>query len=312
MKVFLTGATGYVGTVVAEKLRAAGHRVVGLARNDAAEAVLRERNIEPYRGDLQEPEGLISAAKAADGVIHTAFIHDFNNFDSAVDIERKVIAAFVQALVNSDKPLIATSGTGLLGDTGSELVDETAAIDPTFVLAARAQAEQDILRAAEQGIRSLVIRLPLFVYGRGGSVFIPMQMQAGKQTGVVHYIETGTNQASAVHVDDAAQLYVLALEALALQKVAAGSIFHATTRSGITAKAMAEAISRAVGCRTESLALEDAQVTLGPVVTAFMSMNNQVSATKAMTELAWQPGGYPDLLDDIEHGSYRQMLNSTL
>lgn len=303
MRVFLTGSTGYVGAVIAEKLQAAGHVVVGLARNNAAYADLRDCNIEPYRGDLREPQSLIRGAQAADGVIHTAFIHDFSNFEDAVAVERNVILAFVEALSGLGKPLIATSGTGLLGDTGDRLVDENAPIDPSFILAVRAQAEQDILHAANQGIRSAIVRLPLFVYGRGGSTFIPMQMKAGRETGVVRYIESGSNKVSAVHVDDAAQLYLLALE-----KAPAGSIFHAATQSGITAKAMALAIGRAVGCKTKSISMEKATAILGPVLTAFMSMNNQVSASKAMTELGWQPGGYPTLLDDIVSGSYRQKV----
>lgn len=299
MKVFLTGATGYIGSVVAEKLQAAGHSVIGLARNEAADATLRERGIEPHRGDLRDLESLARGARAADGAIHTAFIHDFNDFEGAVRVERAAIAAFVDALSGSGKPFIATSGTGLLGDTGERPVDEEFPVKPDFVLATRAEAEQDILRAAERGVRSVALRLPLHVYGRGGSVFGPMWIKAAREAGVTRYIASGENKLSAVHVDDAAQLYVLALE-----KASAGSVFHASAEFGITGKALAKAIGRLVGCKVESISIEEATATMGPALAAFMSINNQTNAAKAMQQLGWKPQASVSFLEDIEHGSY--------
>lgn len=300
MKVFLTGATGYIGSVVAEKLQAAGHSVVGLARNDAADAKLRKLGIEPYRGDLREPESLARAAQEADGVIHTAFIHDFSDFEGAVRVERATIATFVDALSGSGKPFIATSGTGLLGDTGDQPVNEEFPVKPGFVLAARVEAEQDILRAAQRGVKSVALRLPLHVYGRGGSVFVPMWIKAARSTGVVRYIDSGENKLSVVHVDDAAQLYVLALE-----NAPAGSVFHAAAEFGVTGKALAEAIGRLVGCKVESISMEEATATMGPALAAFMSINNQTNAAKAMQQLGWKPQATVSFLEDIEHGSYR-------
>lgn len=247
MRVFLTGATGYIGSVVAEKLQAAGHTVVGLARSSTTAAQLEKRQIEPFLGDLQNPESLALAAQQADGVIHTAFIHDFDDWAGAVQADCRVLEVFVQALAGSSKPLIATSDTSVLGDTGSSIADEQYPIAQGFLLAERAKAEQLVLDAAKQEIRSVVLRLPLYIYGRGGGTsYVPMRLQEAQEMGVAHYIAPGEHQISAVHVDDVAQLYVLALE-----QAQAGSMFHAATESGISEKAIAIAIGRKAGCRME-------------------------------------------------------------
>ncbi len=258
MKVFLTGATGYIGTVVTEKLQAAGHSVVGLARNEAAASKLRTRNVEPFLGDLRDTDKLAGAAREADGVIHTAFIHDFSNFEGAVQVERHVIAAFVDALSGSGKAFVATSGTGLMGDTGSRVIDDTETFSPKDVLAGRAAAEQDILRAGERNIRSMALRLPIFIYGRGGSVFIPIFIKDAREAGVAHYVEPGDYKYSVVHVDDVAALYVLALE-----KGKAGSVYHAVSESGITVKAIAQATARLVGCEAKGISNEVAKKVWG-------------------------------------------------
>ncbi len=197
MSIFLTGATGYVGSVVAQKLQESGHKVIGLARNDTAIAKLQEHNIEPYLGDLSEPENLIRIAREVDGVIHTAFNHDFSNFAKAVQIERNIVAAFTDALEDSGKPLITSQGTAYLGDTGNLLANEETPYSTASdfsVFAMRAKAEQEALGAAQRGIRSIALRLPHFVYGRAGSVFVPFLLQAARQTGVAHYIGAGENK----------------------------------------------------------------------------------------------------------------------
>lgn len=300
MKVLLTGATGYIGAVVAEKLQAAGHSVVGLSRNEAAAEKLRARNVEPFLGDLRDTDKLARAAREADGVVHTAFIHDFSDFEGAVAVERNVIATFVSALSGSGKPFVATSGTGLMGDTGKRIVDDTEIISPKDALAGRAAAEQDILRAAERNIRSMALRLPIFIYGRGGSVFIPILIKDACEAGVARYVEPGDYKYSAVHVDDVAALYVLALE-----KGKAGSAYHAVSESGITVKAIAEATARLVGCEAKGMSKEEAIQVWGLSLTTFFSINNQVSSSKAEKELGWKPQISISMLEDIEHGSYR-------
>jgi nucleoside-diphosphate-sugar epimerase len=295
MRVFLTGATGYIGSVVAEKLQAAGHTVIGLARSSATAARLEERQIIPFIGDLKHPDGLADAAEQADGVIHTAFIHNFDDWAGAVRADIRVIEALTQALAGSAKPFIATSDTSVLGDTESAIADEDYPIAEGFLLAERAKAERAVLAAAQQTIRSAVLRLPLYIYGRGGGTsYIPMRLQEAQEIGITHYVAPGTHQISAVHVDDVAQLYVLALE-----QAAAGSIFHAATESGISEAAIAWAISQVTGTPVKGISWDAAVAKWGEGIATFFSINNQVSADRAIRELDWQPQAKLSLLDDL-------------
>ncbi|MCU0569814.1 MAG: SDR family oxidoreductase [Oculatellaceae cyanobacterium Prado106] len=299
MRVFLTGATGYIGSVVAEKLQAAGYSVVGLARSRATAAQLEARGIEPFLGDLQNPERLEAAAQQVDGVIHTAFIHDFENWSNAVQADCQVIQAFIQALAGSGKPLITTSDTSVLGDTGSTIANEAYPIAQGFLLAERAKAEQLVLDSAQQNIRSAVLRLPLYIYGRGGGTsYIPTRMATAQERQAVQYIESGEHQVSAVHVEDVAQLYVLALE-----RAIAGSVFHAGAESGITEKAIAQAISQVVNYPIVSILQAEAELVWGSAIAMFFSINNQTSADKAKQQLGWNPQATLSFLQDIELGS---------
>ncbi|MEG4218594.1 SDR family oxidoreductase [Microcoleus sp. Pol14C6] len=300
MKVFLTGATGYVGSLVGEQLQAAGHTVVGLARTEASADKLRQRGIQPLFGDLRDTETLAQAARAADGVIHTAFIHDFSDIEGAVKVEQTAIATFIDALAGSGKPFVATSGTGLLGDTGDRIIDDSETVIPKDALASRAAAEQAILQAAQQNIRSIALRLPIFVYGRGSSQFLPILIQDAQQVGVARFIEPGHYQYSVIHVDDVAKLYVLALE-----KGQAGAVYHAVSESGISIKAIAEAIARLLGCAVKGMSKEEAIQSWGLSLTTFFSIHNQVSCTRAETDLGWRPEIETTILEDIEFGSYR-------
>jgi nucleoside-diphosphate-sugar epimerase len=303
MNVFLTGATGYIGSLVGKQLQAAGHTVVGLARTEAAADKLRQRGIEPLLGDLRDTEILARAARAADGVIHTAFIHDFSDIEGAVNVEQTAIATFTDALANSGKPLVATSGTGLLGDTGDRIIDDREIIIPKDALASRAAAEQAILQAAQQNVRSIALRLPIFVYGHGRSQFIPILIQDAQQAGRARFIEPGDYQYSVIHVDDVAKLFVLALE-----KGRAGAVYHAVSESGISIKAIAEAIARLLGCAVQGMSKEEAIQVWGLSLTTFFSINNQVSCTRAEADLGWRPEIKITMLDDIEFGSYRTLF----
>ena len=300
MKVFLTGATGYIGSVVAEKLQTAGHSVVGLARTKAAADKLRKQGIEPFLGNLYYPEKLTQAALRTDGVIHTAFIHDFNHWDKSVQLDHRVIQHLIGALIDSGKPFVATSDTGVLGDTGVAIADETYPTAQSSVIALRAELEQEIQQAAERNIRSVVLRLPIYIYGReGGASFVAMQMQAACEMRVAHYINTGSHKLSATHVDDLADLYVLALE-----KAPAGSLFHTAAESGIIAKQLAEAIATVTGSETDSICFEEAVFNWGETLAMFLSINNQSSAQRAVQQLDWRPDSTRSLLRDIRFGSY--------
>lgn len=300
MNIFLTGATGYIGSIVARRLKETGHTVFGLARSESSAQKLKALQMKPVLGTLQDREKLIEAARKSDGVIHTAFIHDYSDFTGAVKTERDVISAFVEALAGSGKPFIATSGTGLLGDTGDRIIDDSDSFEFQGELAGRAAAEQDIVRAAQQNIRSVVLRLPIYVYGHGGSQFIPLLINDAKQVGEARYVEPGNFKYCAVHVDDAAELYIQALH-----NGKAGSIYHAVSETGITNKAISEAIAKMLGCQIARLSREEAIQAWGVALTTFLAINNQASSSKAEKELGWKPSAQTTMLEDIEQGSYR-------
>ena len=299
MKVFLTGATGYIGSVVAEKLLGKGYEVLGLARNEASEAKLKEKGITIFRGDLKDVESLKNGAKEADAVIHTAFIHDFSDYDGAVKTENAAISAFTEALANTNKPFIATSGAAFLGNTKDILADEDYGYDQNSPFLARAESEQDTLKMSQKGVRSIVLRLPLFVYGRGGSSFVPFMIGQAKQMQSANYTGAGAEKVSAVHVEDAADLYLLALEtstAKGLYNVAAESV---------PLKELNEAIAALLDVKANSISAEKAREQFGAMF-GFLSINNQLSAEKARRELRWSPNSFTTILDDIENGSYRK------
>ena len=302
MKIFLTGATGYVGSVVAEKLLEKRHEVLGLARNEAAEVKLNEKGIEPLRGDLKDVESLKRGAEQADATIHTAFIHDFSDYDGAVKTENAAIAAFAEALAGTNKPFIATSGAAFLGDTKDNSADENYPYDINSPFLARSESEQDALKISQKGIRSVVLRLPLFVYGRGGSSFVPFIIEQAKQNGAANYIGAGAEKVSAVYVEDAADLYVLALEsgtAKGLYNVAA---------EDVSLKNLNESIAQLLNMPAKSVSADDAQKQFGAMF-GFLSINNCLSAEKARSELGWRTKSGKTILEDIEYGSYRNLTN---
>ncbi len=297
MKVFLTGATGYVGSVVAEKLIEAGHEVLGLARNEAAEAKLKEKGVTPLRGDLTDVESLKKGASEADAVIHTAFVHDFSNYKGAVMTDRTANAAFLEVLRGTNKPFVATTGSGFLGDTGNEPAGESFPVDKNSPFYARAESEAEVLEMAKEGVRSSIVRLPLFVYGRGGSSFVPFLIQQAKQNRVSHFVKGGEQKVSAVHVDNAAEVYVLALE-----KASAGSLFNVATES-VTNRQLAKAVAKLLNIETENLTLAESNEKFG-AMTGFLSINNALCAQKSVDELGWQPKEKLGILEEIKNGSY--------
>ena len=299
MKVFLTCATGYVGSVVAEKLKSKGFAVVGLARNEEAEKKLAERKIETLRGGLEDFEVLKRGASETDAVIHTAFSHNFDDYNDAVALDREVIKNFADALADSNKPLIVTSSSAVLGDTRGNSADEDYPFGEDAPRKFRGEAERDCLQLSSKGIRSIVMRLPLFVYGRGGSSFVPFVINQAKQNGAVNYVGLGDQRVSAVHVEDAADLYFLALEtstAKGLYNVAAESV---------SIKELSESVARLLDVEAKSIPAEKAREQFGKMFD-FLSINNELDATRAMRDLRWSPDSLRSILDDIENGSYRK------
>ena len=299
MKVFLTGATGYVGSVIAERLKGKGYKVVGLARNEEAEAKLVERKIESVRGELSDFDTLKNAAGDSDAVIHTAFSHSFSDYNDAVKLDREVIKIFGETLKQTNKPLIVTSSSAILGDTRSNEADEDYPFAENSPRRLRGEAERDVLQLSSKGIRSIVLRLPLFVYGRSGSSFVPFVINQAKAAGTANYFESGDRRVSAVHVCDAADLYLLALETST-----AKGLYNVSAES-VSLKELNEAAARLLDIKAKSISAAAAREQFGKMFD-FLSINNQLDAAKAKNDLRWSPNSYNSILDDIENGSYRK------
>ncbi len=299
MKIFLTGATGYIGSVIAERLKNKGYKIFGLARSDESEAKLNEKNIEAVRGKLHDFDILKNAASDADAVIHTAFSHNFDDFNDAVKLDRNVIAAFAEGLARTNKPLIVTSGSSVLGNTRNAVADEDFPFDQNSSRVLRGEAELDVQQLSSKGIRSIVLRLPLFVYGRSGSSFLPFILNQATTEKSANYVDSGEHKVSAVHVEDAADLYALALE-----KGTAKGLYNVSAET-VSMKEISEAVGRLLDIPAKSIRADKAREQFGKMF-EFLSVNNQMSSEKARRDLRWSPKSYNSILDDIENGSYRK------
>jgi nucleoside-diphosphate-sugar epimerase len=292
MKVLLTGATGYIGSVVAEALGRARHEVYGLARSDEALASLQAQNVRGVRGDLKEIEVLSTAAREADGVIHMAQEHGAE----AGEIDRRAVEAFLAALAETGKPFIYTSGIWVYGSTGDSIASEDWPLNPTPLVAWRPPNENLVLEGAARGVRAVVIR-PGIVYGRDRGIIGEMISEA-REKGFVRFIGTGENRWSQVHVEDLANLYVLAIES-----APAGTVLNAASGESVRVREVAEAASRAGGAegRVESWSLEDARRRYGAYADALV-LDQQVSGKRAAELLGWKHTA-PSLLEELEQRS---------
>ncbi len=290
MRVFLTGATGYIGSAVADRLRAAGHNLSGLARSETAAGRLTAAGIGPIRGDFSDPKGIGSAARSADGVISLATTYDPAQDGPAID-------AILDAMAGSNKPFVYTSGIWSHGNTGDVVVDETTPPKPAALVQWRQAVEDRVLHGAKRGIRTVVIR-PAIVYGRAGGLPAGFVDSARKE-GAARYVGTGQNRWPFVHVDDLADLYLLALE-----RAPAGSLLLGVSGPSHSVRDVATAASRGAGAggRTTAWPLEEAREKLGAYADALV-LDQQASGRRAQETLGWQPSR-PDVLEDIERGSY--------
>lgn len=279
MKVLLTGATGYIGSAIADKLQKSGYQVIGLARSDEAAQRLHQQGIRVCRGDLHDPQEIALAAREADAVIHTALVKG----PEMPRLEKAFVEAMLPSLEGTGKPFLLTSGIWVIGDTGDQIADENSPLNPSPLVVWRPEIEQLVLSASQRGVRSVVIR-PAIVYGRGGGV-IGMLMQSARQNGCVRFIGTGENRWTLVHVDDLADLYVRAME-----KAPAGTSLIAASDLIVRVREVAEALSQALGIpgQIEALPIEQARQTLGLYADA-LALDQQVSGAKAMELLGWKP-----------------------
>jgi nucleoside-diphosphate-sugar epimerase len=293
MRVFVTGATGFVGSAVVLELQGAGHQVVGLARSDRAAASLAAAGVEVHRGDLDDSDGLRRGAADSDGVIHTAFVHDFADFAGAVETDRRAIEALGEALVGSERPLVVTSGTGFLPP--GRLVTEQDVPDPGSPNP-RGASEPVALALAERGVRVSVLRLPL-VHGEGDHGFLPTLIGIARAKAVSAYPGDGRNRWPAVHRLDAAHLFRLALEA-----APPGTRLHGVAEEGVPFLDVAGVIGRNLKLPVTAVTAEEADGHFG-WLNHFVSLDTQASSDLTGRRLGWR-AVRPGLVADLEEGHY--------
>ncbi|MER7055966.1 SDR family oxidoreductase [Streptomyces sp. NPDC000351] len=298
MRVFVTGASGHVGSAVVPELLEAGHQVVGLARSDKSAAALTAAGAQVQRGDLDNLDGITAAAAAADGVIHLAFKHDAmfaGDFEGAVTADLRAIEALGDALAGTGKPLVATSGTALFAFAGLEdTLTEADALDA----GPRIDAENAVAALTERDIRSSVVRLTPTVHSTlDHNGFIPTLISIARSKGVSAYVGDGANRWPAVHTLDAAHLYRLALES-----APAGSRLHAVDDEGVTFRQIAEAIGRGLDLPLVSIPPTQADDHFG-FLSAHAQADNPSSSALTRDLLGWKPL-HPGLVDDLAQGHY--------
>jgi nucleoside-diphosphate-sugar epimerase len=290
MRVFLTGATGFIGSAIIPKLRAAGHDVLGLARSDENAAKLEAAGVAVHRGDLTAPETLAAGAGACDATIHCAFIHDFSQFVENIAIDRRAVEAMLAALEGSGKPFVLTSGV-LMVDAGREATEEDAAAREGPG-AARGATELVAEAFAARGVRTAIVRLPQ-VHDTERQGLITYAIQTAREKGVSAFVGDGSNRWAAAHVDDVATLYRLVLE-----KGQAGARYHAVGESGVAMRDIAEAIGRRLSLPILSIPPEQALEHFG-FIGMFALRDAPVSSRRTRERLGWVPAG-PGLIADID------------
>lgn len=293
MNVFLTGATGYIGSVVAEQLIAEGHSVMGLARNAAAADKLGARGIAAVAGNLHDLPALATAAGGADAVIHAASTNDAG----APAADRAAVETILGALRGSNKPFIYTSGYWVIGNTGDRPADEESPLHPAQLVAWRPAVEQLVLTSAASGVRSAVIR-PVMVYGRAGG--IPgMLVDEGRTQGVVRFVGDGEQLWPMVHLEDLADLYLRLLSG-----AGAGTLWHAAHGDSVRLRDIALAASQGAGVSgmIKSWPLDEARKELGLFADA-LTLSGQVSGKRAERLLGWKPSR-PGVIEELSIGSY--------
>lgn len=289
MRVFVTGASGFVGSAVVDELLNAGHRVLGLARTDSAAEKLANAGAEVHRGDIEDLESIKAGVAQCDAVIHTAFNHDFSRFAASCAWDRQVILALGEALEGTAKPLIITSGIGVLRYDRLITEDDKAVSAEVMPRGATEEAANTV---AENGGNVYIVRLPPSVHGQGDHGFVPLLIGIAKEKNEAAYIGEGQNKWPAVHRLDAAVLYRLAIEQQPAQKV-----FHAVAEEGIPFKQIITAIGQGLAIPVVSKEGEAADAYFG-WFRHFAGMNCMASSEQTRNILGWQPT-HTGLLQDM-------------
>ena len=292
MRVFVTGATGFIGSAIVQDLIGAGHQVLGLARSAAAATALAGAGAQAHAGSLEDTDSLRRGAAAADGVIRTAFNHDFARFAANCEADRRAIEALGSALLGSKRPLVITSGTALLPP--GRLVNED---DAPASAVPRVASEEAGSAVAARGVRVAVVRLPPSVHGDGDHGFIPLLIGIARAKGASAYVGAGLNRWPAVHRLDAARLFRLALE-----RGAAGARYHGVAEEGVPFRTIAEVIGRRLGLPLASMSSEQASGHFGWFA-HFAAIDNVASSERTRELLGWLPT-QPGLIQDIDRAHY--------
>jgi nucleoside-diphosphate-sugar epimerase len=294
MRVFVTGASGWIGSATVAELLDAGHQVVGLARSERAAEAIAALGAEVRRGELDDLDALRAGAAASEGVVHLGYNHDFSRMDDAARTDRAAIEAIGETLAGSDRPLLIASGT--LGLTSGRVATEQD-LPPDPEVHPRVGNALVALSYGDRGVRALVVRFAPTVHGEGDHGFVARLVEIAREKGVSGYVGDGSNRWPAVHRLDAGRLVRLAVE-----DAQAGSVLHATAEDGVPARAIAEAIGRGLGVPAVSIAAEQAGEHFG-WLGGFFGADAPASSTATRAMLGWKPA-QPGLIEDLDAGSY--------
>lgn len=289
MRVFVTGAAGFIGTVVVQELLRAGHQVLGLSRSDANAKALVAAGAEVHAGNLENLESLRAGAASSEGVIHLAFGHDFSRFKEMGEVDRRAIEAIGSTLAGSDRPLVVTSGTLLVGPGQVATEDMQAPHDGSLPRV----SEQTALSLVSNGVRASVVRLPQ-VHDRDRAGLVSYLIAIARQKGVSAYIGEGLNRWSAVHRLDVPPVYRLALE-----RSSPGGIYHAVGEEGVPLKQIAEAVGRGLKVPVVSLSPAEAASHFGPLA-MFVAIDGPASSALTQRRLGWRPAQTTGLVADLD------------
>ena len=295
MRIFVTGATGFIGSALVPELIQAGHQVLGLTRSQAGADKLSAAGAEVLHGNLEDLDSLRKGASDSEGVIHLAFSHDFSQFEKNAADERKAIAAIGEVLVGSDRPFVVTSGTAIAANVDGQPSTETS---PTSSWNPRAGLETAVKELTERGVKTSIVRLAQ-IHDTHKQGLVPYILDVSRQKGVSAYLGDGSNRWPAAHVSDTARLYRLAFE-----KAEPGAIYHAVDEEGVTMKSIAEAHGRGLKIPVVSIQPEDAEAHFGWLA-VFARMDMPSSSLLTQQKLNWKPVG-PDLLTDLDGMDYTQ------